>query len=78
MTDPFTHGVLLRSGFWPGNPKSLNYLFKEEVFQLWDNFRKFMPGSSERAFLKSLNAISDDHSRVRSDFLGILLLIFIQ
>uniref|UniRef100_A0A7M5U8G7 CxC3 like cysteine cluster domain-containing protein n=1 Tax=Clytia hemisphaerica TaxID=252671 RepID=A0A7M5U8G7_9CNID len=63
QTDPFTIGVLLTSGFWPGNPKSLNYLFKEEVFQLWDNFRKFMPGSSERAFLKSLNAISDDNCR---------------
>ncbi|XP_066931731.1 uncharacterized protein, partial [Clytia hemisphaerica] len=62
-TDPFTVAVILCSGFWPGNPKSLNYLFKEEVFQLWDNFRKFMPGSSERAFLKTLNAISEEHSR---------------
>uniref|UniRef100_A0A7M5XND4 CxC3 like cysteine cluster domain-containing protein n=2 Tax=Clytia hemisphaerica TaxID=252671 RepID=A0A7M5XND4_9CNID len=63
LTDPFTTSVLLSSGFWPGNPKSLNYLFKEEVFQLWDKFRKFMPGSSERAFLKSLNSISDDFCR---------------
>ena len=65
VTDPFTLPVILTSGFWPGSPKSLNYLFAEEVFHFWDTFRKFLPGSSERAFLRTLNALSADKYRVR-------------
>ena len=40
-------------------------MFSEDVFVLWDKFRKYMPGSSERAFLKSLNSISEENCRVR-------------
>lgn len=64
VIDPFTIGVLLKSGYWPGSVLSINYLIKEEVFILWDTFRKRMPGSSERAFLMSLNDISNDNGRV--------------
>lgn len=63
VIDPFTIGVLLKSGYWPGSVLSINYLIKEEVFILWDTFRKRMPGSSERAFLMSLNDISNDNGR---------------
>ena len=63
-TDPFTVPVALSSGFWPGNAKSMNYLFQENVLRLWDMFRKFMPGSSEQSFLRSLNSVSAEHCRV--------------
>ena len=65
-TDPFTVGVLLTSGYWPGNVTTSSYMFTEDVFELWDKFRKYMPGSSERAFLKSLNSISEENGRVSS------------
>ena len=68
-TDPFTVSVALQSGYWPGNARNVNYLFKEEVLKLWDMFRKFMPGSSERSFLKTLNAISDENFRVSNYYL---------
>ncbi|XP_066932550.1 uncharacterized protein [Clytia hemisphaerica] len=61
--DPFTLGVLLKSGYWPGSPNSVNYFISEKVFRLWDKFRKYMPGSSETSFLKTLNAISEDNGR---------------
>ena len=64
LTDPFSTEVLLASGYWPGNLGTLSYLFDEAVFIMWDKFRKYMPGSSERAFLKSLNSISEDNGRV--------------
>ena len=68
VTDPFTVSVAIKSGYWPGNARHVNYLFKEDVLRLWDMFRKFMPGSSERSFLKSLNAISDENFRVSNYF----------
>ena len=64
--DPFTLETLLTSGYWPGSPVSINYLIKEEVFMLWDAFRKRMPGSSERAFLTSLCDVGYEYGRVRT------------
>jgi len=61
--DPFTLEVILDSGYWPGSPVRINYLIKEDVFVLWDTFRKRMPGSSERAFLLSLCDISKENGR---------------
>lgn len=74
-TDPFTFGILLKSGYWPGNISSINYLFDEEVFLLWDKFRKYMPGSSERAFLRSINAISEENGRVCAIIHSLLILL---
>ena len=62
--DPFSLFNIITSGYWPSSPGNLSCLISEEVFQLWDAFRKRMPGSSETSFLKSLNDQTILHGRV--------------
>ena len=64
IANPFTVDVLLCSGYWPGNVSTINYMISEDVFVFWDKFQKYMSGSSEKSFLKSLNAISEENGRV--------------
>lgn len=63
-SDPFNHFNLLSSGYCFASPVNVLYLFTNDVFQLWDVFRKNMPGSSETAFLKSLDQVSHEFGRV--------------
>lgn len=65
LNDPFQIEVLLASGFWPGSVVNINYLIQEEVFIVWDAFRKRMPGSSQGSFLNSLADIGREYGRVR-------------
>ena len=62
--NPFYLERILNSGFWPQSPDSFNYIFKKDVFVLWDQFRKQMPGSSELAFLETLNSFTRSNGRV--------------
>jgi hypothetical protein len=55
---------IISEGYWPGGPKNFKYVFCEDVFRVWDSLRKFMPGTSETAFLKSLASISSEKGRV--------------
>ena len=55
---------IISEGYWPGGPKNFNYVFCEDVFRVWDSLRKYMPGTSETAFLKSLASISSEKGRV--------------
>lgn len=63
--DPFEAVNVVRHGFWPSNCSNVSYLFSNDLFYLWDSFRKNMPGSSMRAFIRSLEDISSLHGRVR-------------
>lgn len=65
ITNPFDISSVLKSGYWPGSPCSINHLIKEDVFILWDVFRSRMPGSSLKAFLTSLCDIVEYYGRVR-------------
>jgi hypothetical protein len=58
IQSPMSMKNILRNGFWPGSPCNINYLFDQEVFRVWEAFRKRMPGSSESAFIKALEDIS--------------------
>ncbi|XP_057296361.1 uncharacterized protein LOC130625967 [Hydractinia symbiolongicarpus] len=60
---PFDISSVLKSGYWPGSPCSINHLIKEDVFILWDAFRSRMPGSSLKAFLTSLCDIGEYYGR---------------
>jgi hypothetical protein len=62
--DPFDLRTILKSGYWPCSPKKFGCLIQTTVFEFWDQFRKQMPGSSERSFLESLNAFTKLHGRV--------------
>lgn len=61
---PLTLEKIINEGYWPGGPKNFNYVFCENVFRVWDSLRKYMPGTSETAFLKSLASISSVKGRV--------------
>ena len=61
------HSILIRfrnlaSGALHQN--NFPYLFKINVFKVSDQFWKYMPGSSEKAFVDSLNSFSKFHGRV--------------
>jgi len=62
--DPFTLKNIIYSGFWPTSPKTFSCIISTEVFTMWDQFRKHMPGSSETSFLESLNSLTIIHGRV--------------
>ena len=62
--NPFTLKNILQSGFWPCSPNTFNCLVHVQTFILWDQFRKQMPGSSEKSFLESLNALTYMYGRV--------------
>ncbi|XP_028409280.1 uncharacterized protein LOC114531881 isoform X1 [Dendronephthya gigantea] len=62
---PISFDCIVQSGFWPGSPANVNYLFHQELFLLWDAFRKQMPGSSQTAFIRSLEDMS--RSKKRAD-----------
>ena len=64
--DPFNLETLISSGLWPGTVEKASYFIHEDVLQLWDGFRKQMPGSSERSFLESLNGLTLLNGRVSS------------
>eukprot|EP00794_Sanderia_malayensis_P000837 gene837-134_t len=61
--DPFNLKTLIKFRLWPGSPEACTYLFDQDVFRLWNSFSKRMPGSSESAFLSSLNDISAERGR---------------
>ena len=65
LYDPFNIEMLLKSGFWPGGVVNINYLVQEDVFIIWDVFRKRMPGSSQKSFLMSLNDVAYERGWVR-------------
>jgi hypothetical protein len=54
----------MNNGYWPGSPCQVKYLFDQEVFRVWETFRMRMPGSSESAFIKTLEDISSFKGRV--------------
>ncbi|XP_028415546.1 uncharacterized protein LOC114538616 isoform X3 [Dendronephthya gigantea] len=60
---PLTLEKIINEGYWPGGPKNLNYIFCEDVFRVWDSLRKYMPGTSETAFRRSLASISSEKGR---------------
>ena len=62
--DPFTLEILLSTRLWPCSLGKLSYFIEEDVFLLWDAFRKRMPGTSEKSFLDSLNDLSVLNGRV--------------
>lgn len=62
--DPFTPTTLMQSRYWPGSMANVSYIFDEELLVFWDKLKSFMPGTSEAAFLKSLEDISKDRNRV--------------
>eukprot|EP00794_Sanderia_malayensis_P000689 gene689-2880_t len=61
--DVFTCTSLIRSGYWPGSMGNISYIFDEQLFIFWDKLKSFMPGTSESAFLRSLEDISMDRNR---------------
>ena len=62
--DPFNLETILYSDLWPGSVNNLHYLFHQDVFRLWDAFRKRMPGSSEVGFINALCDLSTLNQRV--------------
>ena len=80
VNDPFNVETIIKSGFWPGSLTHINYIIKEDVFSIWDSFRKRMPGSSERSFLMSLNDMAAENGRVSKDksFVIVYLSLFID
>ena len=62
--DPFNLSNIINSGYWFASPENYAYLFSTEVFEIWDSFRKNMPGSSETAFLKSVDQFSEKYGKV--------------
>ena len=58
ILDPLNLEIILKSVNWPESPVSVNYLFSKKLFVLWDLIRKHMPGSSETAFLMTLQDVS--------------------
>eukprot|EP00795_Rhopilema_esculentum_P017827 gene17827-9517_t len=61
--DPFSPTTLMESHYWPGSISNITYLFDEELLVFWDRLKSFMPGTSEAAFLKSLEHLSKERSR---------------
>ncbi|XP_046863236.1 uncharacterized protein LOC124456981 [Xenia sp. Carnegie-2017] len=60
---PISVDSIIESGWWPGSPENFHYIFSQDVFNLWDAFRKRMPGSSQSAFVRSLEDISSSRGR---------------
>ncbi|XP_046856056.1 uncharacterized protein LOC124449149 [Xenia sp. Carnegie-2017] len=60
---PISVDSIIESGWWPGTPENFHYIFSQDVFNLWDAFRKRMPGSSQSAFVRSLEDISSSRGR---------------
>lgn len=58
IQNPFTIKKVIESGFWSTSPKKYYTLITSNVLQMWDNLRKHMPGTSEKAFLDSLNDLT--------------------
>ena len=56
--------TVLDNGYWPANPRSLNILFSQNLFVLWDSMQKRMPGCSESSFIRALEAFSHSKGRV--------------
>ena len=40
IQSPMSMKNILHHGFWPGSPCNNNYLFDQEVFQVWEAFRR--------------------------------------
>lgn len=82
IVDSFTMNNILKSGYWPQSPLNFSYLFPKEVFKIWDQFRKQMPGSSSSAFLETLNfsriqgALSVMHAKGHSIECQVILKIY--
>ncbi|KAK4021624.1 hypothetical protein OUZ56_003535 [Daphnia magna] len=55
--------VYLQSGFWPGCPTSLTYLFSTDVLEHWTHLKDQLPGSSERKYLTILEELSKTRGR---------------
>lgn len=62
--DPFDLFTVLKSGYWPTSPKIFSCLIQTDVFEFWDQLQKQNPGSSERSFLETWNALTRLHGRV--------------
>eukprot|EP00794_Sanderia_malayensis_P013481 gene13481-14877_t len=61
--DPFTPTSLLESHYWPGSMGNVSYIFDEELLVFGDKLKSFMPGTSESAFLRSLEDLSKERNR---------------
>jgi hypothetical protein len=61
---PDSINSIIQSGFWPGSPMNVNTFYDQKLFFLWDAFRKQMPGSSQTAFIRSLEDLSHSKNRV--------------
>ena len=49
---------LISSGWWPGSPKRMTYLFSADLLIMWNHLVHKTPGTSERKFLETLSEIS--------------------
>lgn len=61
---PWNTDCIIRAGFWPGSIANMHYAFQQDLFMFWDLLQKWMPGSSERSFVKSLEQFSAQKGRV--------------
>lgn len=50
----------ISSGFWPGNPSNITYLFSEDLLRFWYVIKHNTPGTSLNKFLETLETLSDD------------------
>lgn len=62
--DPFDLRTIIRSGYWPAAPTTLNYLVDVNLFNLWSNIRSKMPGTSESSFIAALVELSLGNGRI--------------
>ncbi|KZS18187.1 Uncharacterized protein APZ42_015713 [Daphnia magna] len=49
---------LISSGWWPGSPKNMSYLFSADLLIMWNHLVHKTPGTSERKFIETLCEIS--------------------
>ncbi len=53
----------ISSGWWPGSPKNMNYLFSADLLIMWNHLVHKTPGTSERKFIETLCEISKRSGR---------------
>lgn len=54
----------ISSGFWPGNPSNVTYLFSEDLLRFWFLTKHNTPGTSLNKFLETLENLSDEYKPV--------------
>ncbi|XP_046640243.1 uncharacterized protein LOC124322600 [Daphnia pulicaria] len=54
---------LISSGWWPGSPKNMSYLFSADLLIMWNHLVHKTPGTSERKFIETFCEISKRFGR---------------